>query len=403
MGTIYQRRNGGAYYGYWTDQRGRARRKSLRTRDQKVARERLRVLELGATDSAAHSHHTLDQAVANLLAAAATNRAIATGKFYAVKSGHLMRILGRDTQLADLTRDRLLLYVRQRKVETASASTIHKELMTLRRALAEAKERKLWAGAIGDLVPSIKQHYEPKQSWLDEHQARAMLARIAAPRRLWFMLAVWGGLCRGEVDRLDWRDVDLKTRVLLVRGTKRSSRFRSVPIAAMLHAALTAAQGDRRAGLVAGKWGNVIRALNRAAELVPLPAHLRKLSPNDLRRTFASIMLNAGASTLVVSKLLGHASTKMVELVYGQISAATMRSAIAMLPLSDSGACAAGERNQVAIVRTGETDDESCFGTCSGYSFESLEKLVPRDGVEPPTRGFSDRKFVSLSRKLKPS
>jgi integrase len=402
MGSIYQRTKGGTYYGYWTDQRGRAVRKSLRTRDAAVARARLRTLELAATDPAAHSHHTLTQAVDNLLALAETERAAATHSFYQKKAGHLMRVLGAHKQLADISRDDLLSYVKQRRLETAVNSTIHKELTVLRRALEEAKTRKLWNGIVGELVPTVKVSYQPRQTWLSEHQAKQVLARVAADRRLWFMLATWGGLCKGEVERLDWKDVDLAKRVMLVRGTKRASRFRSVPIAPLLAAALRDArpEGERR-GLVAGKWSNAIRGLARAAELAQMPAELRKLTPNDLRRTFASLMLNAGVSALVVAKLLGHASTKMVELVYGQISAQTMRGAVAMLPLSDADHCAAGEQSSVAVCLSNETTETSCFGRCDDFSSEFQEVVVPRDGVEPPTRGFSGLNFRVPPKKLR--
>ncbi len=403
MGRIYQREGSATYYGYWTDQRGKAQRRSLRTRDAKVAAARLRELELAATNPAAHSHHTLKVAVDHLLAAAQQDRAEATCGFYVRKAGHLMRVLGPGLELADLTREMMLSYVRQRRIETAGGSTIHKELVTLRRVLVEAKTRKLWIGAIGDIVPTVKVDYKPRKTWLDEHQAKQLLARVADNRRLWAMLAIWGGLCRGELDKLEWTDLDWKQRMIHVRGTKRSSRDRFVPMAPMLHDALSAARGTKRAGLVVGKWSNAIRALHRAAELAQLPADVRKLSPNDLRRTFASLLLNQGVPTIVVAKLLGHASTKMVELVYGQISAKTFRTAVATLPVSDSEWCAAGEQHTGASCLSSETEETSCFGSCSPEVLESFEDLVPRDGVEPPTRGFSVLSELSRSKRLKAS
>ena len=40
-------------------------------------------------------------------------------------------------------------------------------------------------------------------------------------------------------------------------------------------------------------------------------------TPNDLRRTFASWLKQSGQDSLVVARLMGHTSTRMVELVYG--------------------------------------------------------------------------------------
>ena len=387
MGTIYKRDDSPVYYGCWTDLEGRSRRKSLRTRDAKVAAARLRELELGSTNPATYSRHPLSHAVTHLLEAVDQTNADATHDFYERKAGHLLRILGVDTHLGDLTRDQVLAYVRQRKLETASGSTIHKELVTLRRVLHEAFERKLWDGDVDAIVPKVKVDYVPKKTWLDEHQLNQLLARIAADRRLWVMIAAFGGLCLGEIERLDWQHVDLKNNVLHVPGTKRASRLRTVPIGESLRTALAAARGERTAGPVVEPWSNVRRALSQAAVLAKLPDHLRKLSPNDLRRTFASLMLNKGVPTLVVAKLLGHSSTKMVELVYGQISARSFAGAVAQLPVSDHWET--GGRNAGASVDTPETSETPSAKQSSSKIAKRKAVLVPRDGVEPPTRGFS--------------
>lgn len=57
-----------------------------------------------------------------------------------------------------------------------------------------------------------------------------------------------------------------------------------------------------------------------------------RVTPNDLRRTFASWLVQARETNFVVSRLLGHSTTKMVDLVYGQLSAESLRIAINKLP-----------------------------------------------------------------------
>jgi hypothetical protein len=58
---------------------------------------------------------------------------------------------------------------------------------------------------------------------------------------------------------------------------------------------------------------------------------MRNISPNDLRRTFASWLKQAGVDSMVVAKLLGHTTSRMVELVYGHLNDATTRAAITKL------------------------------------------------------------------------
>jgi hypothetical protein len=62
------------------------------------------------------------------------------------------------------------------------------------------------------------------------------------------------------------------------------------------------------------------------------------VTPNDLRRTFASWLIQAGVSNRIVAALLGHTTTRMVDLIYGQLSDAALAQAIAKLP----GRCDAG-------------------------------------------------------------
>jgi hypothetical protein len=75
------------------------------------------------------------------------------------------------------------------------------------------------------------------------------------------------------------------------------------------------------AGLGFQPWGNCSRDLAAACRRIGIP----RASMNDLRRSFASWHLHAGVSTYVVSRMLGHTSSTMVERVYGQQTADTLR------------------------------------------------------------------------------
>jgi integrase len=351
VGRIYQRRPGGTWHGYWTDIRGRQHRQSLRTRDQQVARAQLRKLELGSADPATHSGHTLRQAIDDMLAVVAVERAGATHGAYAQKARHLVRLLDGDSLICDLSRDNLLRYIATRQSETASNGTIHKELVVLRRALAEAQTRKKWEGAIGAVVPKVRVVYRPKETWLDHRQAERLLDKIAVRRRLWVMLAMYGGLSLGEVERLRWEHVNLSKHSMRVPGTKRASRWRVIQITPMLADVLRAAMPRKAIGLVVSRWRNVRRDLAVACELAKVP----RVTPNDLRRTFASWLKNNGEDSAVVARLLGHTSTKMVDLVYGRLSEATLAAAVNRL--SAPAACAAVVQDARALPATDETDE----------------------------------------------
>jgi len=61
-------------------------------------------------------------------------------------------------------------------------------------------------------------------------------------------------------------------------------------------------------------------------------AGISKVTPNDLRRSYASWMKQGGEDSMVVARLLGHSSSTMVETVYGQLGNQNFRDAADKLP-----------------------------------------------------------------------
>ena len=116
-----------------------------------------------------------------------------------------------------------------------------------------------------------------------------------------------------------------------------------------------------------------------------------RVTCNDLRRTFASWSVQAGVPAKVVANLMGHTSTRMVDLVYGRVGPNDYELAISKLPggaptcdQSDikSHAGYTDQAPKPSIDGTGETPSIASY---------SSETFVPRVGIEPTTRGFSVR------------
>ena len=61
-------------------------------------------------------------------------------------------------------------------------------------------------------------------------------------------------------------------------------------------------------------------------------AGVPRVTLNDLRRTFASWSVQAGVPAKVIANLMGHTSTRMVDLVYGRVGPSDYEAAIARLP-----------------------------------------------------------------------
>lgn len=410
MGRIYRR--GDTYHAYWTDTRGTHHRRSLGTKDGRVAAARLRELELATADPAAYSTHTLGAALDHLFRAmVAEHAAAATIGSYQQKARHLERLLGQDLRLADVSRDRTTSYVTTRVDEGAHPSTIYKELVVLRRALKVAIDRGVWTGNPGAVIPKVKQQYRPRDRWLTHHEADAMLAALRPHRRLWAAIALYAGLRDSEVERLRWGRVDRERGWIRVDGTKTEGAHRMVPIppplATLLAEAadLAEARGATGDDLVVETWSNVDRDLTAALDRGLHGARVRQpngaapyprrdpISPNDLRRTYASWLVQAGVPLYVVARLLGHTSTRMVERVYGHLATSNYQDAIDAMSaragwLAAATSCATGVQDTGARGATGETPETRGDGRIPK---DLAEVVVPRDGVEPPTRGFSER------------
>jgi integrase len=377
MGRLYRRREGGAWWGDWQTPDGRRHRASLRTADARVARERLRQAELAATDPTAHrAAQGLSAALDYMITVASADRSEATRRFYEQKARHLVRILG-DVDVATLERVDVAAYTHQRISEGASPHTVQKELVTLRRALVEAHNVSPLPRHPRDVIPTFAPQYQPRTRHLSEREFDALLATTPPRRKLWLLVAVYTGAELGALERLEWSHVDLRAGAIRLPGTKRQARNRLVPIAAPLLPWLESAMRSRRTGLVFGAWGNVRRDLARYCELARVPA----VTPNDLRRTFASWLKQRGIDSRTVADLLGHSSTRMVDLVYGRLTPAVYAAAVASLP-----SCAAGVPDAVPLVARPGARGTARPGQKAAKSQESG---VPRAGIEPATRGFS--------------
>jgi len=245
---------------------------------------------------------------------------------YTMRSGHLARYF-EGVDVADLSTERVADYATTREDEGAARETVRKELVTLKRALETAKALGKYDGDPRAIMPRWKVRYVPRKRWLTPKEFRALLGALTNARhRLWLMLAVYTGARMSEVSALTWGDYDRKTRTLRIQGTKTDGSDRHVPVPAPLRAELTGKH--ERNEPIAGTWTKVNRDLARAC----LRAKVPRVSPNDLRRTYASWLVQSGQTSYVVSQLLGHKTSRMVELVYGKLSPSTMAAAVRGMP-----------------------------------------------------------------------
>ncbi len=330
--TLFRRRGDPLWYIEWMD--GSERREAcLGTIDEAEA-ERRAAVHLAPVAPVAppadaapqpEERYTVAHALNDLLLRGCADNAEPTRQCYTQRGGHVLRVLGA-LPLERLHMDQVQHYIDTRVAEKAAGETIRKELCVLRRALDLAHRRSQAGPLPAQVMPRFRTRYVPRKSWLSPMQFEALLSVLEPHRQRWLFVAVYVGPSLSELERIDWRDVKWADGFVHVRGTKNTHRDRLVP----LHPRLaTVLNGCRRTqGPVVQHWPNVRRDLAVACKHAGVP----RMTPNDLRRTFASWLVQAGVSSYVVGQLMGHSSSHMVERVYGRLATQTLRDAVLKLP-----------------------------------------------------------------------
>ncbi|PSB45531.1 integrase [Cyanosarcina cf. burmensis CCALA 770] len=239
--------------------------------------------------------------------------------------------------------------VRSVLMEKYSPATANKMLCALRRTLKEARRLGLMDADDYDRavdLESIRGTSLLRGRALSRSEIAALMLSCtndptAVGVRDAAMLAIlMVGLRRSEVVNLNLKDFNRPTRALTIRGAKgRKDRMNYLP-----QGAVTAVEDwlairgkapgpllyplDKAKRIIARRMSEqgVMRALQRRGE----KAGIAPFSPHDLRRTFISDLLDAGADLVTVSQLAGHASPSTTSR-YDRRGEAAKRQAIDLL------------------------------------------------------------------------
>jgi integrase len=312
---------------------GRRLRRSTRCSDRKAAEAVAKQWERDEADPdyAATSKATLSHALALLIEnreeqAKVGRKSAATASFYKAKAGHWTRLLETNSAgtytafpLAKLHARHIDAFISSRRAEGAGENTINKELITLRAALKLAKRAGIWKGDVDTVMPvGFAPEYKPRERALTYPEAHVLLAELTADRaaRVAFIIATSANWT--ETERARRQDVADDLSLVLIRGTKRASRHREVPIVShdqrsLLEHALKHAEGP--GDPLFTPWGNARRDLHQACERAGIPP----VSPNDLRRTCATWLRAQGVPPHLIAPVMGHVDSRMVERVYGRL------------------------------------------------------------------------------------
>jgi integrase len=217
-----------------------------------------------------------------------------------------------------VTADHIEAYRAARKADGKSVVTVNHDLKLLRLIFNWGIRRKHLVGTpfrVGHLAEIRLEREEGRNRRLDDEDVETRLLRAATPHLRDVIVAMLDTACRpGEVLSLQWRDVSLARREIIIRAEKaKTKRSRLIPMSNRLHAVLDmrrldpAGQQHPPAAFVFGdEIGRQVRSVRDAWQAACKAVGLHGFQLRDLRHEAASRFEQAGVSVTLVSQLLGH-------------------------------------------------------------------------------------------------
>ena len=194
-------------------------------------------------------------------------------------------------------------------------ATINKSLGTLKKAIALAYEKGLVPSNYGDQIKFLPEDNIRLTTLTMEQVQR--LADCASPNvRAAIWIAVYTGCRRGEICGIQREHIG-EDSITLTAGMTKTKRARVIPIIAPLRPWL---------GWLPLKIGAT--GIEGGFRVARTKAGMPWVTFHDLRRSTATLMLASGAPMGVISKLLGHSSSRVTEQRYAHLQVEAVRAGL---------------------------------------------------------------------------
>ena len=326
-GTLIQRTPGGIWKAIFTDHAGKRRERSTGTTDKRAAE---RVLAKLLADEALRAHGVVtstDDEIAhharrpladhlNDYIGWCENAGHAT-KAVQTKRMHIERFAAdaRASRLCDLVPDRV-----EGHLETLTGKGRSARLRNAVRQNLVAFES--WCFKRGRLrhrqlpqVPRADENADRRRirrALTDDEVKRLITVARAHGREAWYLAALHAGLRRGDLVKLEWRDIDLSAGILTIREGK-AKRVDTLP----MHEELRGAFATMREGSLCHPRARVwpvpvtdkVRAADFAAAGIPDEDDEGRVADlHSLRTTLGTRLARAGVIPQVAQRIMRHAN-----------------------------------------------------------------------------------------------
>ena len=254
-----------------------------------------------------------------------------------ILDNHLLPTFGK-MPIDRIGRDEIKAYRTRKLKDGLSPKSVNNHITVLTRILGEAVESGLL-----EFVPRLKRLKMPplKVDFLTAEEATALVEAAEGQWKVMIQLALTTGLRQGELLGLQWQDVNLDRRFLVVRrsifrgrvGTPKSNKERVLPLNDGIVAALIAHKHGKGPWVFSGSGGDPLTDQQCKWPLWRACARsgLRQIGWHLLRHTFASHLVQAGVNILEVQRYLGHSDVRTTQR-YAHLNPDVRHDAVEKLP-----------------------------------------------------------------------
>jgi len=281
-----------------------------------------KVVSLGKTKHKKHVLNPTDRVVPTLnqfipvfMKLHGRDRSKKTQESYRFSLGHLVPVFGK-VRLNNITKVMVKTYMANRGNDSASNSTINREVACLKCILSRAAE---WEYIEKNTIQGLRMLKEPSpiERYLTKEEAERLIAVSPPYLRDIIIFALGTGVRKSEMFNLKWNDVVINEVfkygeiTVIGKGNKR----RNIRMNKIVYDLLIRKSKEKNSPYVfpSMKTDKNLTHVKRSFASALRKAGIENFRFHDLRHTAASWMVQGGADLYSVQKILGHSSIRTTQ------------------------------------------------------------------------------------------
>ena len=198
---------------------------------------------------------------------------------------------------------------KQKRINEVKSASVNRELACLKFMFTLAKK---WKLVDENPVKEVKLFREQKivMQILNKEEIDRLIECSADHLKKIIILALNTGMRRGEIFKLQWKEIDFIDNFIFIYMTK-SGITRKIPMNNVVRETLKNIKRESEFVFYNPKTKDHIKDVKTAFKAACRRAKINDLRFHDLRHTAATYMVTGGVDLVTVAEILGHADIKM--------------------------------------------------------------------------------------------